>query len=1103
MSLNKYSYNDYINDRNGKEVVMLDDVSKHIVIVFDSEDASKSNDKVYEEFHYILDNISLQYKKLTGVLPRFNLVGHSRGGITNVMYATEHPYNVASMYSMGAPYNGSKLGEVDALMDYMEYMDNGVLKPGAASIMDKEGNKAIRDAWNQTLLTYPDAEINAVAFGSITSLSLVSAMLSDVKNNTGKYGDEYSGFIDTAEVIVDLMSKNVDLTDTILNVFTGIADVANFFGYDACDALVSSINSSLKGQVTYDDVRPVVDLIQKVNGQIVILDDLFIDVNSQLGFGFDDGGAYNGFARYVKTFTEEDYSDNRAIANQPGIVHNLEIMNSVYINKITSDLICGVPIGKIIEMDDKFSDSRIIDEEGEVFSFVSQKGGTRTFVAEGCKVKLYCYDEDDCLTNIYGTVEDGTLEVENTLTFNFSADTEYLLFVTNDSSGFVNVTFSITNRGTNKESFAFFVASGQDELFTVTVDCTGFYLIKFNGFVGAVEGLTGNQQNGYYAYFQAGKEYDVYLYNSAVSASTVIITITEPSIAVLNNETPISLDNRLMKYVNDTSVSMAYNLELNGDNADFSASVYDASQNLIANVTTANTKKTYSFILGAEQTCYIAYSGDYTSLISKLYYNTEQLRWKINDELFESTKVQLPRGYSYVVELVSLVNDQVVNTEFVFTDSGNFTFVNSILTIANNALVGYDVVIYPVIASEYLLTIEIGFGNDFEWSISNGDIVYVNWSSQETSLTVCFSIINSNGETTLSTKSKKIEITSYLPKILGTTTVRLKYIVVDVLSTKSLTFTNGTEFLNVADISVNNLFDGDNTTLYYITCFRHLNNIRYNTWVDRTDDATYTNGNYKLMNDITLSGYWTPIPNMYKGEFEGNNKNIYNLKINVGGENGSYGLFSKLSNGIIKNLTIRGVTINSTAMNSSSSETLNIGTLVGFSSGGLLNNCHVYGNASNKSINVSSYLNTYVGGLVGFNSTRITNSSVNNIDMTVSSNAGGIAGINLYYEISDCMVSNLHITYVWNTENACLGGVVGINSTGGTVTNCSATASNSGFVAFTWYSPNDINVQIKKTIYPSMGFVIGKNRGTYSGLSWSNLKTDIDYHWRMMLPKYD
>lgn len=249
-----------------------------------------------------------------------------------------------------------------------------------------------------------------------------------------------------------------------------------------------------------------------------------------------------------------------------------------------------------------------------------------------------------------------------------------------------------------------------------------------------------------------------------------------------------------------------------------------------------------------------------------------------------------------------------------------------------------------------------------------------------------------------------------------------------------------------------------------------------------------------------------------QGTFEGNYKTIYNLNINVGNKNGSYGLFSQLNNGIIKNLTIRGVKINSTAMNSLDAgasgvgEALNIGTIAGLSSGGWITNCHVYGKTSYKTISVSSYYNTNVGGIVGFNYTRITDCTVNNVNMNVSSDAGGIAGTNTVCEIANCTVNNVHITYVWNTENACIGGVVGFNGDGGTVSNCSNNCSSTSFIAFTWHSQSDLDTSVKKTIYPSIGFVIGENSGTYSGLS-SNLdkddNTDIDYEWRLLFPNFD
>lgn len=50
------------------------------------------------------------------------------------------------------------------------------------------------------------------------------------------------------------------------------------------------------------------------------MDDLFIDLNSQLGYVFEDGISYNGFKRYTKIFGAADCTDNRAIPGQPGRV---------------------------------------------------------------------------------------------------------------------------------------------------------------------------------------------------------------------------------------------------------------------------------------------------------------------------------------------------------------------------------------------------------------------------------------------------------------------------------------------------------------------------------------------------------------------------------------------------------------------------------------------------------------------------------------------------------------------------------------------------------------------------------------------------------------
>lgn len=51
--LTKYSYADYINSNGGKVTSVIDDVSKHIVIVPSLCYKDESNYTVYNEFHYI------------------------------------------------------------------------------------------------------------------------------------------------------------------------------------------------------------------------------------------------------------------------------------------------------------------------------------------------------------------------------------------------------------------------------------------------------------------------------------------------------------------------------------------------------------------------------------------------------------------------------------------------------------------------------------------------------------------------------------------------------------------------------------------------------------------------------------------------------------------------------------------------------------------------------------------------------------------------------------------------------------------------------------------------------------------------------------------
>jgi len=163
-------------------------------------------------------------------------------------------------------------------------------------------------------------------------------------------------------------------------------------------------------------------------------------------------------------------------------------------------------------------------------------------------------------------------------------------------------------------------------------------------------------------------------------------------------------------------------------------------------------------------------------------------------------------------------------------------------------------------------------------------------------------------------------------------------------------------------------------------------------------NSTTLSKNYILMNDITLSGYWTPIGSYnpskpFTGTFDGAGHVISGLSIND--PSAIYqGLFGYLgSTGTVKNLGVIG---NVTASR--------CGGVVGYNSG-TIENCYFSGNVTGEQD---------IGGIAGDNNT--TSSIIRNCYAT-----GSVTGTGTYYT----------------------GGIVGDNY-GGTVEYCYATNSVSG-----------------------------------------------------------
>lgn len=203
---------------------------------------------------------------------------------------------------------------------------------------------------------------------------------------------------------------------------------------------------------------------------------------------------------------------------------------------------------------------------------------------------------------------------------------------------------------------------------------------------------------------------------------------------------------------------------------------------------------------------------------------------------------------------------------------------------------------------------------------------------------------------------------------------------------------------------------------------------------------------YKLSNNIDLEGSsvnkWTPIgdsSNAFNGTFDGNNQTLSNLYVDT--PSGGYGgLFGSIgSSGTVKSLTVSGSIADSSA-------STNCGGIAGINKGEV-SSCESYV----EIIITGSPTVVRIGGLVGDNNGGTVSSCNNrgNITVTASGSVGGICGRTTNGMITNC--TNYATLTVTSNYETYVGGIVGGNSTSSsTITGCTNSGSHSVSSNCTW-----------------------------------------------------
>lgn len=304
----------------------ITDVSKHIIIVFDGYDTSGSNDSIYFQFNHMLSKVVYDVKVLNGgKLPKINLIGHSRGGLTNMQYALDHPDLVASLISIGTPYFGTTTGAIWDLKDDSEGLD---------SILDPVVYSSYSTRWNQDYnRLYKD--INAVAIGGYSSVDFLAECIKNNKSATlspeeypilNKYIDCLIELVSSAKIYSELRVSQYELSIEIMR------EILEFF-YPS--SIARSVAEIWMEEINFDWRPPFLSWYN----------DVCVNLDSQLGISeLNAYGSYTytGFKQRIRYFYTGDGTDfDKVAADNVPVPHNLEPRDAKIIQWVVNEIDLG------------------------------------------------------------------------------------------------------------------------------------------------------------------------------------------------------------------------------------------------------------------------------------------------------------------------------------------------------------------------------------------------------------------------------------------------------------------------------------------------------------------------------------------------------------------------------------------------------------------------------------------------------------------------------------------------------------------------------------------------------------------------------------------
>lgn len=345
----------------------LTDVSKHIIVIFEatSTGANGYNNETYEEFNFMLSKLVYDVRYLSGKLPKINLIGHSRGGITNLQYALDHPDLVADVFSMGTPYFGSDAAATEFGKQFCAASENG-----RNDIISQKIYTSYYDRFMDGYENYY-RNINFHALGGYSELDY--ALNAAINDSFNVVPDNYKGklnllfyFDRSTPLLAQAFVHDKNITKGLLRDFVG-----NNCTEEELDSLVQFASNIVLFDPNAGFFDNVMHILPVVGGHY-IMSDVLVQLNSQIGQDKRNDVLYEyPFHVYTKKF-EEDARLVSLSARQPAVVHNLEAQDPDFINYIVRNIEVGSgKTGFIYDIKD--------DGNGVIYGYRGSVSGMNTF----------------------------------------------------------------------------------------------------------------------------------------------------------------------------------------------------------------------------------------------------------------------------------------------------------------------------------------------------------------------------------------------------------------------------------------------------------------------------------------------------------------------------------------------------------------------------------------------------------------------------------------------------------------------------------------------------------------------------------------------------